>query len=484
MFGPIDQMKDFLIKSKKSIVSCLFFLVPIIVFVLYKLFNLTLRFSDSNAYFYMADQILKGSLPYRDFPLADPPLLVYLLTGFKFLFAQNLILFQTLPVACEVFTALILFLKLKKAGNRFAPLVSFIHLFSFLILATSDYLTGLHFVILFLSWAWYFEDRPVLSGIFWSLATLIKLYTIPAFLAYALSLILNKEWQKLKKFILAFGLTALIIMLPFLITSFKEVLDYTLIHQLSRPGGLDKAYVFKFFMVHDFAYLAVVLGAGFLAIKQKNKANRYRLVLPILALLLFFIIFADLYYLYLGVFSPFFVLLILEQLEKFWQKSKALQKQLIKAGLIFYCLVSLVFFAEYHRVYQKQNQFVQFEQVLAFVTANLDPAYPIYGSHEVAPLIALASHRNLFANLIDTNAQLFASGALDKETVSQAAATQGVYLFSKVANLSYNANPDAGYEGYFSEKVFQQSCQKITIINGNDVDIFDDIAIYKCKTAQ
>ncbi len=468
---------DFANLAKKSVFSWLIFLLPMIFFAWYKFSHLALRFGDGNAYFYMADQILHGAKPYLDFPLADPPLLVYLLAGVKFLIGDHLILFQAVPIICELLTVLVLFLKLKKAHNHFAPLVSFIHLFSFLILSTSDYVTGLHWVILFLSLAWYFEDQPLMSGIFWALASLIKLYTAPALLAYCLYLVLKKDWQKLAKFLLGFIATGLLVMLPFLLTAFKEVFNFTLLHQLARPKGLDKLTIIKFFIEKDFLLLMLLVWSAINTVKKKD----YRLVLPIIALLIFFLSFADLYYLYLGVFSPFFSLLLLENLASFWQQSKSWQKQVLVSVAVFYLLVTVPRFLNYMQVFHDQGKFVQLVEVVNYVNNHLTKNYKFYGSHEVAPLVALASHKELFGELIDTNTQLFASGALDKQAVSQQAAEQGIYLFTKVANLSYNAKPDTGYEGYFAEEVFVKTCHQLTIINGNDQEIFDDVAIYECK---
>ena len=71
-------------------------------------------------YFYMTQAILSGFIPYKDFFLADPPFFIYLLSGFKFIFGSNIILFKIIPVLFDSFSAILIYLILKKKENRFA----------------------------------------------------------------------------------------------------------------------------------------------------------------------------------------------------------------------------------------------------------------------------------------------------------------------------------------------------------------------------
>ena len=91
------------------------------------------------------------------------------------------------------------------------------------------------------------------------------------------------------------------------------------------------------------------------------------------------------------------------------------------------------------------------------------------------------TNKKLLANHIDTNAQLFASGVLNKQQISQQATQTGVYLLTKVANIPQNPNLDTGYQGYFDQKIFEKKCQRLEIIEGASYELFDDIAIYDCQ---
>ncbi len=140
--------------------------LTLLIFWLIKLAHLEFHFGDGNVYYYMADRLLQGTLPYRDFLIADPPLLVILLAGIKLLIGNQLILFQTVPLILESITAVLLFFLSRQQLPKLAKFIPALYLFSFLILSTTDYLTGLHFVNCLIVLAYFFRKKPYLSGIF------------------------------------------------------------------------------------------------------------------------------------------------------------------------------------------------------------------------------------------------------------------------------------------------------------------------------
>jgi len=449
--------------------------LTLLIFWLIKLAHLEFHFGDGNVYYYMADRLLQGTLPYRDFLIADPPLLVILLAGIKLLIGNQLILFQTVPLILESITAVLLFFLSRQQLPKLAKFIPALYLFSFLILSTTDYLTGLHFVNCLIVLAYFFRKKPYLSGIFWGLATLIKLYVIPGFIGWMIVLFMQKKWPQFKKTAIAYIATGALIMLPFLILSPDNVINHIILHQFNRPKGLSKLNIFRFFIQHD---LLLLLTVGFNFYLTKHK----KFLIPLLCWLIFYVIFKDLYYLYLGVMAPWIIL----SLVNFWQalekklncQKNNLGSQLVLMSLIMLFFTQIIGLNFYQKNIQQQGVFTQAPAVAEYI--NTLPTKPLYGSHEVAPLVALLSHRQLFDHQIDTNAQLFGSGALDKNEISQAAAEQGVYLLTKVADIPQSIDLNQGYDGYFSPTVFEQACQRLKIINGNDGDLFDDVAVYDC----
>lgn len=462
--------------KKTTLIDAAVILLTFAIFIFLKHDGIIWRFSDSSGYFYMARQLLKGQLPYRDFLIADPPLLIYLLAGIKLIIREKIILFQWVPVILEIITSLVLYSEIKKNLPNVAKFFPFIYLFSFLILSTSDYVTGLHFITLFLALAYRFRKKPIAAGILWGLATLIKLYVIPGFIAWMIWLALSKQWPALRKTLISYVLTGAIIMLPFLFISFQNVFQQIIIHQFSRPKGLSKLNIFRFFIMHDF--LLLLLAAVSLAISKNLK-----FILLISSWLLFYLLFKDLYYLYLAVLAPYLMLTIADLLSFIQHQTKnrfmRSQSKQITIVVIFSLILSqLIGINFYKTTIQRQGMFKQLPAVVEFV--NDLPAKPLYGSHETAPLIALKTEGNLFNNYIDTNAQIFGSGALDKKQVSQEAVEEGVYLLTKVADVPQNADVDTGYEGYFDKSIFDKYCRRLRIIHGTDAELFNDVAVYEC----
>ncbi len=455
-------------------------LLTIGLFLVYKLSFLKFRFSDGNAYFYMAQQILKGDLPYRDFLLADPPLLPYLLAGVKLLIGQNLILFQAFPAILEGITAFLFYLLLKQKKYPFRIFGPAIYLSSFLILATSDFVTGLHFVNLFVVLALIFDQKkPALSGFFWSLASLIKLYVIPGLVGWLVYLLVSSpqknKLKKLKPILLAYISTSILIMLPFFLTSFNQVLNYILIHQFNRPAGLNIGHVFFFFVTKDW----LLLGLNFLGLMLGKK---WKIILPTVFWLVFFIVFKDLYYLYLGVLAPWLswsIFELLKQIQARWQQQN-LGQNLAYIILVFIFLNSTLVINNYQQGFRKRSLFTQAEKVAEFVKKQ-KPDLALYGKHESTPLVALLAYHKIFDNQIDTNTQLFESKALDKDRISQQAMEQGIYLITQVADIPQNNNIDSGHSKIFSDQIFQKSCQRLKIFKGNQQELVNDIAVYRCQ---
>lgn len=443
----------------------------IFIFIAFKLIFLTLFFGDSNAYFYMAKVVLAGNMPYRDFFLADPPLLVLILAFLRIFFGNNLFFYQSLPIFFEAASAFMLFLILEQEKNRFSSLAPLIYLFSFSVMATSDYLTGAQLVILFslLGIFLWKKEMPFFSAVCWSLACLVKLYAAPALLGFLIFILLEKNKKKFIKFVFGIIFTAVLIMGPFLAVSFYKVIAYTIIHQFNRTAGLSKINVFSFLVFREWLLLILAIGG---IIISKRKEFFY----PFIASLIFFILFQDIYYAYFDSFFAYIVIFAVFFLDWLWQRKKELFFPVLAVYFIFF-LISLGY---YQQTSFNEGRLTNASQISDYVK-TLPAKYDIYGSHEIAPVIALLSQRKLFDNYIDTNMQAFGSGALNLEEVSSAAAKSGVILISRITDLPQYNIKDSGYEGYFSEKVFKDDCQRIkdfpSTSNGQD----NYIVLYKCE---
>src|SRR3989344_1385429 len=459
--------------ERKEIFKIIFVFATVSIFIIFKFSHLALRFGDTNAYLYMADGLWKGLMPYRDYFLADPPFLVILLALFKLIFGKSLILFQTLPILFEAVTAVVVYFLLKKWSNPLAFLAPFILLFSFTVLSTSDYMTGVQLVVFLSALAiWFWEKESfVLSGLFWSLAVLTKLYVIPAIVVFVLLALFKREYRQVWRFSLGFISTAIVIFLPF-IGSIGKIFEYLVVHQFSRPMGNDKWYVIRFFFQKEYFILLL----GFFGMIW-SVSKRWIIILPCLAMMYFFLIYKDLYYLYFDSFLFYVVILFLELVGFLWLKSIEV-KRLLVIPLVLYIIFALFSFSDYYNNFKNQGLFVNSSEVGDYIRTlpnNLD----LYGSHELTPLVALESDRKLFDNQIDTNTQAFASKALDLEQISIKAVNSGIYLLAKVQDFPEYGINDFGYGGYFSESVFKRFCKRLKdfpVIYSNEKG-----AVYRCK---
>ncbi len=452
----------------------LFAIFTVLFFIAIKLPALTFRFSDGNAYIYMAQMILGGNLPYRDFFLADPPALVLILTLLKFIFGTKIILFQAVPIILEATTAVLLFLILKKRNNTLAFLAPFFYLFSFTILATSDFLTGVQFVNFFAVWAIFLWEKncPLASGIIWSLAFLSKLYALPALAAFVIFAAWRSDRDKLTKLALGTLITTAAIMGPFLIMSFGKILDYLVLHQFNRPAGLDRKTVFGFLIKKE--WLLLFLGGVGITVSKNKKA-----ALLFVALATFLLIFKDIYYNYFGVLMPYLIILSMEIIESGYIKIKE-SPGVATVAILMLSLFYVNTFADYYRNFFNKSQFLNLTEIAVYIK-TLPPDTPLYGSHEFVPLVALESDRKIFNNYIDTNTQVFSTGTIDLEAVSHGAVSKGVFMLAKITDLPQLGIKDQGFQGYFSNTVFKKFCRREKTFVSTSGETDNLIAIYYCR---
>lgn len=121
----------------------------ILVFLIFKLTRLYYRFGDGDVYLYMINQISHGIFPYKDFFIADPPGLLIFLSGIKLFLGQNWLMYQAIPVLLEAINSWLIYSILKKQQITLAWLAPILYLFSFTVLSTSDFLTGVQLTIFF-----------------------------------------------------------------------------------------------------------------------------------------------------------------------------------------------------------------------------------------------------------------------------------------------------------------------------------------------
>lgn len=464
-------MKKYFNKKTAEIV---FVLVSIILFVFIKM-PVDFKSGDGNAYVYMAQEILNGRLPYRDFFLADPPFFVLLIVIFKILFGGNLILFQYMPIVVESATAVLIYFILKERKNPFSFAAPAVYLLSFSILATSIFFTGVQIVIFFIVLALFAHERQkhFVAGICWSLAILAKAYAAPAFLGYIGWRAYKKEKRAAWRAIAGATAAGAVLILPFLTISPSNFFDYTFFHHLRRPPGIAKLVTWELFA--KTSWFLIILGAAGLAVK---KARAF--AVPAVLSLAFLVFFRDLYFLYTNILIPFLVIGAVSLAERINEWPSNEKKPALLILLVVYLAFTIQTIALYERDYIKQGYFGNAPEIAEYVKTL--PPGDLYGAHDKAPLIALLADRKIFGNHIDTNTQVFAARTTDLNSISESAAEQGVYLIAGIVDLPQYGIKEQGFEGYFSREVFDRHCsplKKFEYSASESVDNF--IGVYFCK---
>ncbi len=443
------------------------------IFFTLKVLGIQFRFGDPTAYWYMAHAVSQGVLPYKDFFLADPPVFLFFLVPIVWLVGKHLIFLQLVPPLLEMATAALLFLYCSREKLQFAWLAPWVYLFSFTILSTSDYGTGLQLAtLLFVTGSLFAQSkRWYTTGIFFALSVLTKLYVAPLVLGCIFWLVLQKKSTALVKITAAGVLTTAVCCLPFVFLDHTAFFRDTLLHHFSRPLGVSKISVFLLFFMLDGYGVALTAISGYF-----YKRNWF--LLPLLFELLFFALFQDVYYAYLGILIPFvsyFTVLFFEKVPAVSELQKNIRMLILTTGALWLVVITGVYLV----VYYPQGISRSTRHWSEVLSLKKD-AYPVYGSHEVAPLIALRANKQIFQNIIDTNLQTFGSGVHAVEPITAAALRSGVYLVTRVYFTAAGRPNSFDAQRYFTTEAFTHSCELV----GQDTvsaDHTDGVAVFFCK---
>jgi len=212
--------------------------------------------TDENIYFYMAKRFSEGALPYRDFFFAHPPMhLVVPALLFK-LFGFSLVLAKCIPPLCQLLGGLFLFLALRRVHLAVAVLALLFHLTAYQTLMGSTDMNGENILTMFMMIAFYFAMRgkPLITGIFCGLALTTALYGFAIVFSLFLAFLFASR-AHVKRFLLGFLGSVVLICLPFLITGGQNFVDGVLLYHLAKPvKGSQKIPIFSspnpLFMFH------------------------------------------------------------------------------------------------------------------------------------------------------------------------------------------------------------------------------------------
>ncbi|MCF7836213.1 DUF2029 domain-containing protein [Candidatus Gracilibacteria bacterium] len=436
------KLLEFLRKKKDWFI--LVFLIAI--FLALKISVLTSHFADGWIYFYFGKLVAEGATPYLDFYYSSPPLIPYLMGFLHAVFGFKLSFANLLPALFSAADAVLIFVMLRKKIGGFVWIAIIAYLFSFLNFATTDYFSEAHPLTTFaLVGLLFFENRKFFwSGIFFGFAGLTKLYGILP--AVFLPILLLREPKNLTRFLggifASFGIPILI----FIAVARKEFLEMIFFNHLHKTAGIQKSNIFKFFLVHDFVFLAA-------AIPMLLAKNFRKLAVPLLAisaLAIFYAFFADIYYLYLKVFVAIFVVaLVFFAVGDFHKVSQGVVVNLILVLILTNSLFAL------QNYFTSQTQKARIENLPQIVAEVQKTESELYGDFEITPLVALLSQKNIFKNYVDTNEKFLNLGIVDSEQRVEELRAGGVRT---ILTKNFVGEKIYGLETLLPEKFFSENC--------------------------
>lgn len=429
-----------------------------------KLAILEFHLGDPTVYWYMAKVLPQGILPYRDFFFADPPLLVLFLVPIVALVKEHLLVIQFVPYLLESIVAVVLTVLLKEQKHRFWWLAPVLYLGSFTITATSDYGTGMQLASVWLISALFAVEKKKFfwAGVLLACAALTKMYMGAAVLAVLGYVAWKKEWPALLRITLGGVLASVVVLVPFILLSKGAIIADIILHQFDRPPGLNKLTVLSYFFQREWLLLCIACSVAWW-----QRRTLWAWLFP--AEVLFVLLFQDIYYAYLGILLLPLTALVLATPPVFVQKlslTSELQARGREALLVLGVLWFILGTVQYWSGVYAEGMFYPHAALAQAITEQQEQL-PLYGSHELVPLMALTTGRPVFHSIIDSNGQTFASGAQDKEKISSAAVTEGVLLLSRGELHPVTGEAVSLHQAYFSDEEYRQHCQPIFTVPEN-----------------
>jgi hypothetical protein len=443
----------------------------IVPFLLYKIFNLSIRLSDSNIYFYTGYQLLQGKVLYKDIFFTNFPLLPYISSlYFIILFGSLTLFFLTPALEASAVAILIYFLVQKQTKNPMLPaLSSMLYLYSFIVLATSDHQSGVFIASLFAVISYYFftEKKYVLTGIFIALALLTKAYFLPIIASYTAVLLLTKAYKPFAKLLTAALITTLVVLLPTLLFAYQDFIKDVFIYSLTRTQGVEKGRLIWFFLTHDFI-LFVALLFNFYLLTKKNFFGFVSLFG-----MLFFFIYQDIYYLYLNYLVPFLCISIpylYQALEKNFKPNQ-------------YVLPSVIGIFILYNVFSYISGFRNLQKVdlseMTKIIKKQNPKY-LYGINSLTPALSYTSGIPLLHNIVDTNPNIYRKGFLSSKKMSDDAIKSNTLIIGEGMDYPIYQTQELLIGEIFIVDTIKKSCKNVASFPVQNEGIENRINLFSC----
>jgi len=371
---------------------------------------------DEYVYIYMGKLVAEGYVPYRDFFLAHPPLLVFSYALLYKLFGFKLFMFKFVELLVFILSSFFIYLIARHKFNYTVALLSVLFfLSSKIILFESTYFLGMGLTtLLFLIGLYYAINRNsyFVSGLFMALSALTRLNALVLIIAFILILFIKGD--KKNVYHISFGFLLLFAAINFMfiiITGFSFIQSVYLFHLLKPAIGSTTLEIFTGFIKENF----FLVTGFFLFIFSRKREISIFLILAF-SYFVFLAVSKRIFSFYLVIVIPLLSIIAAYSVDYILKRYNG--DSLIKYSII--SLLTIIFIVNtsisVNRLYDFDFiDFGSFNEIKDYINDNSKNEDLLFGDATSAPLFALFTQRDIALNMPDTNIQLFQTGVVDIE---------------------------------------------------------------------
>lgn len=449
----------------------LFFAIGILFFL--RLSNLSIRLSDTNVYFYTAYEILQGKLLYKDIFFTNLPLFPYISSLYLLLSFNSILFYYFTPtIEISIISLLLYYLVYKKTNDYIMSLcASFLYLFSFMVLSTSEHQTGVFLATLFALLAYFFWEKKkyIPTGIFLALTIGTKAYFLPIILSFFIAEFLRKRYRTFLKMSVSFGICIFLFLLPFLILAPHEMYTDIIQYSLTRLAGVSKTDIFWFFITKDFLFFFLLLFNLF-----HFRKNIFFAGISLFSIVFFFF-YSDTYYLYFNFLIPF-LCLSLPLFMQFLDKQLHVQKFVFPTILIIFLSTNI--FA-YMSSYKDLGKISNLPLILETIEKQKPSA--LYGVNDITPVLAYLTNTAMLNDIVDTNESIFRKKFLNANQLTKDAIAQKAIIITHGASYPQAGVDEKILDGIFDKKQMKEKCKIIVAVPVFTEGVVNTLNLFRCK---
>ncbi|MBI4438355.1 glycosyltransferase family 39 protein [Candidatus Woesearchaeota archaeon] len=381
--------------------------------------------SDENIYIYMSSLLAQGTLPYRDFFYAHPPLELIIGAAVLKAFGFSIFIIKLIPLLATIITAAYLYMYTKPHfGSSAALLSTAFFLTSYRTMLEATYFMGLDIAVMLLVAGLHSLNRkPISAGILFAAAGMTRLLVIIPAAAIIMLTFLAKPRNSLKAaatFITVFGAANLS-----LAAIFPDYYGSVYKFHLMKPAieGNSLETLIQFAQQNTLLITAALL--SFLLWNRKN----ILFAITSAAYIIFVASLNRTFPFYLLAAIPLIAITAATATDALLKKMKYNKYAIIAVSAAF--LLTAAYTANHLLTFDFTN-FETAEQIAAYIKEKTGETSTIYGDATTTPLVALLSGRKISGNIVDTNELTYLSGAKSLQQELKTVKEQGTeYIITR-----------------------------------------------------